>query len=414
MIADNVDLDKKFFGEKTIIMAQSGYGKSYTARVVVEEGIEKGVSFIIIDPQGAYGNLPDFEEIHATDIKKIQEYARLLAFTNRNAVISTKKMTIDEQNNFLAIFLKHYRKYRRRGIQCMIVDEMHKFAPETEKKPAKEELRGMFQEDRSDGQGIIGITQRPARVDKTILAQGNNIAIGRLTARADKEAVAGYIDEKSSIEKIKKLKQGEFFLMGFGFEEPVVVQIRKANTKHTGESPKNLLTEDSSSYNQQAKGLVRKTKMSKDEVVSVGPVKVPSQKKVLDLAGIGAKVALGGAVGGAMVQIFDRYVPVPQLPLISKRTLASAVSTIGMYSVYKAIPDRMNRTEDVLKYAVAGSSVFLLGNLVGDGLRLMGVRLPDFANAILQTATGSPFGGDKKQAVADAGEQPVDLDTAMG
>ncbi len=65
-VSKTINLEKEFFGEKTIILAKSGYGKSYTARVFIEEGRKLGNSFIVFDPQDAYLNLPDFAYIDVT------------------------------------------------------------------------------------------------------------------------------------------------------------------------------------------------------------------------------------------------------------------------------------------------------------------------------------------------------------
>ena len=62
-VSNTVKLENSFYGEKTIILAKSGYGKSYTARVFIEEGRKLGCSFIVIDPQDAYLNLKDFSYI---------------------------------------------------------------------------------------------------------------------------------------------------------------------------------------------------------------------------------------------------------------------------------------------------------------------------------------------------------------
>jgi DNA helicase HerA-like ATPase len=48
----------------------------------------------------------------------------------------------------------------------------------------------MFQENRSDGLGIIAVTQRIARIDKTIISQADNMAIGRVTSHIDKNLLS--------------------------------------------------------------------------------------------------------------------------------------------------------------------------------------------------------------------------------
>ncbi len=91
--------------------------------------------------------------------------------------------------NSCTSFITEFKKNIRRGIQTVIIDEVHKFAPEGQKTESKEVIRGMFQENRSDGLGCIAITQRISRLDKTILSQADHLAIGKVTSFRDKEAV---------------------------------------------------------------------------------------------------------------------------------------------------------------------------------------------------------------------------------
>jgi len=70
---NEVDPESTFYGDKTILVAKTGYGKSYTARVLIEEGVKKGNTFIVIDPQDAYKNIPDFEYIDAADVKSVKD-----------------------------------------------------------------------------------------------------------------------------------------------------------------------------------------------------------------------------------------------------------------------------------------------------------------------------------------------------
>lgn len=412
MIADNLTLDKKFFGEKTAIISKSGFGKSYTARVVIEEGLELGNTFIIIDPQRAYENIPEFENVHISDIKDIRGFARLLAATNKNVVISTNKTTIEEQNLFLKKFLKEFRKNKRRGIQTIIIDEIHKFAPNQAKTEAKDEVRAMFQEDRSSGQGAIGLTQRPARMDTTIISQADNLALGRVTSNADKQAIFNYLDNKEDIETVKKLEKGEFFLVGFDFDEPQVVKIRESKTEHSGNSPDNLLNENPSLFHNQSRKVLKKRKMA-DKIDTKGePVDkiIPSQEGFMDLIGLGAKIAFGGAVGGIASGLLARPLARLNIPLVSPRTIASTGTTIGLYALWRNLPDRMERSKDVAKFAAAGSAVFWMGSIVGDVLAGTGLKLPGILQSAITVATG--VGLSQPTEVQDeAGTQPVDLDT---
>lgn len=415
MIAENLKLEKSFFGEKTIIIAKSGYGKSYTARVIIEDGIEIGNTFIIIDPQGAYKNLKEFEYIHFSDIKKIGEFANLLSSTNKNIVISTQKSLIEEQNKFLKIFLQKLRNTKQKGIQTLVIDEIHKYAPEGQKTFSKSEVIGMFQEDRSAGQGIIGITQRPARMDKTILSQADNLALGRVTSKADKQAIGNYLASNDEVEKLKNLDKGEFYLMGFDLDDIEIKKIRKSKTEHSGNSPKHLLNENSSVYYTHAHRVVRKNKKMTDKINSNDTIKgvIPSKEGMKDLISLGGKIALGGAVGGMGANMISKFVPTNwNIPYISNRTIGSTITTFGLYALYRAIPSNMNNIKEINKFAVAGSSVYLAGSLLGDVLNTTNLKLPLFIDNALNIATGVSFTSSDKSK-DNVNKQSVDLNSGL-
>ena len=263
-ITNKIKLGNEFYGEKSIIVSKSGYGKSYTARVIIEEGLEQGQTFIIIDPQDAYLNLKGFEYIDGTDVKSAKGLGVLLSQTSKNVVISTKGLSIDNQNKLVGVMLTAYKKNVRKGIQTFVIDEMHKFAPNAEKTEAKQIIRSFFQENRSDGVGIIGVTQRPARIDTTILSQADNLFLGRVTSMRDKQALGNYLDNKEEVEKLPTLGKGEFYLSLTSQEKQEAYQIRKCKTTHSGNAPKNLLKEDTNLYNTHIGSVVKKSNKPKE------------------------------------------------------------------------------------------------------------------------------------------------------
>ncbi len=404
-----IKLKSNFYGESSCIIAKRGYGKSHTARVIVEEGRLLGHTFLIIDPQDAYLNLKGFEYINAQDVKSARGLGVLLSQSNKNVVIRTKRLPTEEQAKFVRDLISEYRRYVRKGIQTVVIDEIHKFAPEGQKTEAKETIRGMFQENRSDGLGCIAITQRISRLDKTILSQADHLAIGRVTSFRDKEAVKNYIDNVDDIEKITQLKKGEFYLYGFDQETPQVVMIRKSTSEHSGGSPMNLLTENTTLFNKYKPKLVKKGEHTMTDNISTSnelvDKVVPSYDGFMDMAMLGGKVALGGALGGMAGSLISAYVPSP-IPMVSSRSLGAGATTIGLYAAYRMLKQPM--LKDVAKYAAAGSAVFTLGSLTFDALAALNVQVPNLVNMFLVTATGAT----PMQAERSASSAAVDLNTA--
>jgi len=404
---NEVDPESTFYGDKTILVAKTGYGKSYTARVLIEEGVKKGNTFIVIDPQDAYKNIPDFEYIDAINIKSAKGLGILLAQSNRNVIISIKSLSIEAQNTFMQFFLRAYKQNIRRGIQTLVIDEIHKFAPEGQNTPSKNEVRGLFQESRSDGLGIIGITQRPQRLDKTCLAQAENFAVGRVTAFRDKESIKTYLDNPNDVDKLSKLEKGEFFFFGFGFDDPLIAKVRKSTSEHSGNSPKNLLNEDKELYNRYSKKYIKNVrgKTMEDKItVTKEPIKgvIPSMDGFKDLAMIGMKASLGTAVSGIVGTLVASRLKSP-IPVVSSRTLGSLGTTIALYSGYRMIP--MDGVKDILKYAAAGSAAFSVGSITFDLLNVANIQLPSLVNFALSTATGA------QNMTSSTDNSEVDTDT---
>lgn len=405
-IDNKVDPESSFYSDKTVLVAKTGYGKSYTARVFVEEGVSKGHTFIIFDPQDAYRNLPDFEYISAENVKSVKGLAILLSQTNRNVVILTKKLSLEDQNKFLSVFLKNFKLHIRKGIQTLVIDEAHKFAPEGQKSIARDDVRGLFQESRSDGLGIIAITQRPQRLDKTCLAQAENFACGRVTAFRDKDAIKNYMDSPEDVEKLSKLDKGEFIFFGFGFDEPVIGKVRESKTEHSGNTPKNLLNEDRDLYNRHASKYV--TKSSKmdavDKTKELVKDVIPSKDGFMSLAVMGMKASLGTAAAGVVGTLVGSRVKSP-IPVVSSRTLGSLGTTIVLYAGYKMVP--MESISSVLKYGAAGSAAFTVGSFIYDLVSVANVQLPSVATFALTTATGAQPMGNSSNAAG------IDTNTAM-
>jgi len=404
MIGDNLELTEKFYGEKTVLLAKSGYGKSYTARVVVEEGLKKSVTFIIIDPQDAHLNYPGVEYIDAKNVKSVKDFAKLIALSHKNICIRMKHLSVEDQNIFLHHFITEYRKHQHKGIKTIILEEAHKYCPEAEKTESKNIIRGMFQEDRSSGLGIIAITQRPQRLDKTCLSQADNIAAGRVTSKRDCDAVAQYIDDANDIEKIKVLQKGQFFLNGFDLEQNRIVQIRTSESRHSGDSPKNLLREDSITYDRHiSKFAKRGINTMENTVVDAVKHAVPFTHGGWELTKFGMKASLGlfsaSFVGGQV----GRYMP--KIPFISGRTVGSMANTAILYAGYRFVPNET--AKDVLFVAAGSSAAYTFGSIIGDTLKALNVKLPNIFGTSLAAATGSAP-SSAKDVNNEPGVQPIE------
>lgn len=387
-VSENIELDTGLFGKKTVILGKSGSGKSYTARVLIEEGRELGVPFIVIDPQNAYGNLPDFDYVMAKDIKEADEFGKIVAMTNPNVVIRMNGLTPAEQNIWVNAFLQQYLKHQQKGIHTLVMDEAHKFAPEIKGTESKDIVLGMNQENRSDGLGLITIEQRPARLSKTVISQADIIFIHKLTSYADLNAIKGYLDEPDKELKIVKgLQTGQAYIVGIN-EQGDVHKIRKSKSEHTGDSPKVLLTSQSNIFKESISKLKKRgAKMAENVSTANEPVNkvIPSIGGFMDLAQMGMKMSVGAASAGVVGNLVGRYAP--SLPFVSGRTVGAGATTVAMYALYRNVGNAA--VKDFLKYGTAGSAAYTLGSVAWDVVSAMNINVPPMVGNVMMMATGA-------------------------
>lgn len=381
-----------FYSEKTVIIAKSGYGKSYAARVLVEESGD--VPMLIIDPQDAYLNLPGFEYITPHQIKSASALGTLIARTGKRIVLSIKGIEEDEQNDLLAALLRSYKRSIRRGIQTIIIDEIHKFAPESTTTSAKGIIRSFAQENRSDGLGFIAVTQRPARMDKTILSQADHLFIGRLTSRADVQAVEGYLSRDDDEKRLSTLPKGCFHIVDDGI---ATVQVRRCRTQHSGGSPQTILGQDIQTYEQYRRKAVSRTQPQEgnnmdvlDKATDAVKDVIPSKSSIIALTGMGLAISTGAAASFMLGKVVASKVKSP-LPVISTQTMVGGINTLALFWGYRMTANKggaaMKFASESLKYGAAGAAAYTAGALAFDVLNAMKVPVPAVVSNIIAIGT---------------------------
>lgn len=121
----------------------------------------------------------------------------------------------------------------------MIIEEAHNYSPERNFGEAKSStiLRQIAAEGRKFGLGVAVISQRPARVDKTMISQCSTQFILKLTNPNDLHAVTNSVEGITSQteNEIQNLRVGTAMVVGV-VDTPLFVNIRPRRTKHGGEA----------------------------------------------------------------------------------------------------------------------------------------------------------------------------------
>ncbi|MFO8016114.1 MAG: ATP-binding protein [Candidatus Woesearchaeota archaeon] len=128
-----------------------------------------------------------------------------------------------------------------------VIEEAHNFCPERSFGEAKSSrlMRNIASEGRKFGLGLCVISQRPSRLDKSILSQCSTQLILKMTNPHDLRAVSNSVEGMTSDteQEIQNLPIGEALVTGV-VDMPLFVSIRKRRTRHGGEQV-NILTEES-------------------------------------------------------------------------------------------------------------------------------------------------------------------------
>ena len=155
-------------------------------------------------------------------------------------IINLKGITPEVQDVIVYKLLKdvfHARKQEKIPPFFCIVEEAHNFAPEKGFGKAKslDILRLISSEGRKFGLGLCVVSQRPALVQKTILAQCSTQLIMKVTNPNDLRSLVGSIEGITSEteQEIQNLSIGSALLCGF-VDRPLVVNIRPRKSKHGG------------------------------------------------------------------------------------------------------------------------------------------------------------------------------------
>ncbi|MBI2662825.1 ATP-binding protein [Candidatus Woesearchaeota archaeon] len=120
-----------------------------------------------------------------------------------------------------------------------VIEEAHNFCPEKGFGKAKstEVIRLISSEGRKFGLGLCVVSQRPALVQKTVLAQCSTQLIMKVTNPNDLRAITGSIEgiTAETEQEIQNLSVGSALLCGF-VDRPLVVTVRPRKSKHGGQA----------------------------------------------------------------------------------------------------------------------------------------------------------------------------------
>lgn len=235
---------------RSFAFGKSGSGKSNSASVVIEELLEDGHACLIVDTDGEYFGLKEeYEVLHATgdtegDIQVGPEHADKLATLaldqNVPVILDVSGFLDPEDADELvgkvarALFAKA-KKLRKPFL--LVVEECHEYIPQSGGSgAAAEHITRIAKRGRKHGLGLLGISQRPANVDKDVVTQGSLLVWHRLTYKND-TGVVRELYGSSVADAVEDLADGEAFVEADWHDELKRFTWRRKRTFDAGATP---------------------------------------------------------------------------------------------------------------------------------------------------------------------------------
>jgi DNA helicase HerA-like ATPase len=159
----------------------------------------------------------------------------------RTSVLSLKGISPELQalcTERLLSALFELRKREKIPPLLCVIEEAHNFCPQQGVSPSGRIIRTVASEGRKFGLWLMIITQRPAKVDKNVISQCNTQFILKVTNANDLRAIASSVEGMTSgiLEEIPSLETGLAVAVGGGLVEPVLIEVRKRESRHGGEN----------------------------------------------------------------------------------------------------------------------------------------------------------------------------------
>lgn len=239
-----IDLDL-FIATRALIWSNSGGGKSYTSRRILEETHGK-VMQIIIDSEGEFSTLREKYEYLLVgkegDVDISLKSANLLP--NKilelgvSTIIDISELGITDRIRYVKSFLEGLMSIPRGPLwkSCIVfLDEIHNYAGQQDKQDSCTAVKDLASRGRKRGYCLVGCTQRIAKLHKDVAAELLNGFCGRTWLDIDAKRSADILGFRTWQEalNLRDLEKGEFNVFGPAVCKGITkVKISKSHTTH--------------------------------------------------------------------------------------------------------------------------------------------------------------------------------------
>lgn len=235
---------EKLMTTRLLIQANSGGGKSYLIRKLLEETHGK-VQQIVLDLEGEFATMReqyDYVLVGSdgdipADVSSAELLARKLLETKASAIIDLYELSPSNRILYVKKFLDAMTNAPKELWHpvLVVIDEAHMFCPEKAKSESANSVINLATRGRKRGYCAVLATQRISKLNKDTAAECNNKLIGRAMQDIDRKRSAEELGftSKEQILSLRKLKAGEFYAFGPAIsDETVLLKVGKTKTSH--------------------------------------------------------------------------------------------------------------------------------------------------------------------------------------
>jgi hypothetical protein len=257
-------LPKDLVARTLAIIGQRGAGKTSLATVIAEEMCKNALPWIALDPVGVWWGLRSAADgspgghpvvVFGGDRGDLplekgfgQKIAEACVAANVFAVLDLSGQSKTTWRFFVRDFCRTLRSLKPPDVRMIFLEEAAEFVPQKPShelgKECAEAVESLIRLGRNWGFGGTVLGQRPAKIDKDVLSQCENLLIMRTSGAHDRKALKEWIEANATDAKLEKVL-GELATLPDGAawwwspqwqKEFVRIQARRRETFHPGET----------------------------------------------------------------------------------------------------------------------------------------------------------------------------------
>lgn len=246
-----------FIDSRALICANSGGGKSYAIRKILEETQDKVLS-IILDVEGEFKTLReqyDFLLIGnnadvSLNMKSASLLPRKILELEVSTIIDISDLKMHERIMYVKSFLESLMELPRELWKpcIVVVDEAHLYCGQQEKQESTHAVIDLMTRGRKRGFCGILATQRIAKLHKDSVAETNNYMVGRIGLDIDMKRASEILGftSKEQMLSLRDLEPGEFYVFGTAISKHVekekIGEVKTTHPKVGIDVRKNIVT----------------------------------------------------------------------------------------------------------------------------------------------------------------------------